>query len=388
MDWIKTDGKIVIPGILMMLVMGSVYSYSVFRLPIENYFDISSSQSGIPYMLSLFFYALFMGIGGKILEKVHLYKVMLLGVFFISFGWLIAYFGKAFMILSLGYGVFIGTGIGLIYGVPLMVITNYFPNKKGRYLGLVLLGFGLSPLISAPILQYFVESSGLHLTFLYMSGFTVIVLGILTYFYKGYQNRSQELIPTKFFDTLQKREYMLLYAVFFLATFIGLSVIGFSSTYAYNVFKYSLERAAFLVSLFAIFNGFGRVLFGYLSDVLKLVTIMIISFVSLLLSTGSVLLFPSSSVVFIIAFSIIWMNLGGWLAIAPAATSKLFGPTEYSRNYGFLFSAYGFSALIGVYVTGTLIDLFNNYQATFIVFFGLSCLGIVVTYLFKQTIKS
>ena len=72
MQWIKTDGKIVLSGIVMMLVMGSVYSYSVFRLPIEDYYNISSAQSGVPYMLSLFFYALFMGVSGKLLKTLHI----------------------------------------------------------------------------------------------------------------------------------------------------------------------------------------------------------------------------------------------------------------------------------------------------------------------------
>ncbi|HKL47393.1 MAG TPA: hypothetical protein VJ878_01890 [Candidatus Izemoplasmatales bacterium] len=84
MKWIRIDGLIVIPGFFMMLIMGSVYSYSVFRLPIETYFGISSSLSGLPYMLSLFFYAIFMGVSGKLLEKTSAFRVILIGVFLIS----------------------------------------------------------------------------------------------------------------------------------------------------------------------------------------------------------------------------------------------------------------------------------------------------------------
>ncbi|MEC9485287.1 MAG: MFS transporter [Candidatus Izemoplasma sp.] len=388
MSWLKTDGRVVIPGILMMLVMGSVYSYSVFRLPIESYYDVSTSQSGTPYMLSLFFYAVFMGISGKILERIHLFYVMLIGVFCISIGWLIAYFSSLFILLSIGYGLFIGTGIGLIYGIPLMVITQQFPHKKGLYLGLVLLGFGLSPFVTAPFLQSLVENVGLHSTFLVMSVLTLVILTVLAFFYKGYSNTSQHLTLKPFKETLKQSNYLFLYLLFFIATFIGLSVIGFSSTYAVNVLHYSLKEAAVFVSLFAIFNGVGRVIFGFLTDRYHLGNVMLLSFVSIMISTLCIVLFVESVMFFILAFSILWMNLGGWLAIAPAATSQLFGNIAYPRNYGFLFSAYGLSALAGVYITGNLIDYYGQYQSTFMLFLILSTLALFVTLKFKHQLKN
>ncbi len=387
MKWIKTDGKIVISGILMMLVMGSVYSYSVFRVPIERYYDVSSALSGIPYMLSLFFYALFMGISGKIMEKTPHFKVMVYGSLFIASGWLVAYLGKSFLVLSLGYGVLIGTGIGLIYGIPLTVITNRFPNKKGLYLGLVLLGFGLSPFITAPLMQTLVESLGIHMTFLTMSASTLVVLLALSLFYRHSRNPDIHFEMT-LASLLKKKSYWMLYGLFFIGTFIGLSVIGFSSSYIYTVHGYTLEEAAFFVSLFAVFNGLGRVLYGGLSDRFSTSTTMTLSFGTLVFGTGLVLAFPESVFVFIISFSILWLNLGGWLAIAPVATSNLFGKEAYSRNYGVLFSAYGISALLGVFISGVLVDAFDSYQAVFWMFFALSVSGLILTGLFRRHITS
>ncbi|MEG0774603.1 hypothetical protein [Clostridium sp.] len=68
---------------------------------------------------------------------------------------------------------------------------------------------------------------------------------------------------------------------------------------------------------------------------------------------------------YIIAFSIFWFNLGGWLAIAPASTLGLYGTKYYSQNYGVMFTAYGIGAIIGVYTSGMLKDTFGSYQAVF-----------------------
>lgn len=384
MKWIKTDGRVVIPGILMMLIMGSVYSYSVFRVAIEDQFSLSASQSGLPYMLSLFFYAFFMGVSGKVLEKIHAYKVFLMGVFLIFLGWFIAYLSQGFLWLALGYGLFIGSGIGFIYGIPLMVITQEFKTKKGLYIGLVLLGFGLSPLISAPVLQVLIRRFGLHSSFLIMGLFSLVSLFLLSLFYKDYTYKKPTIKLEKMIETLKKPAFIFLYLLFFIGTFIGLTVIGFTSGYAVSVLDYSLEQAAIFVSIFAIFNGLGRVIFGSLTDRFPIDKIIILSFISLFLASLFIVIARQSILVFIISFAIIWMNLGGWLAIAPATTSKIFDQNAYTRNYGILFSAYGISAIVGVYASGYLTDLFGEYIYSFILFGLLALLGLILTSFFKK----
>lgn len=47
------------------------------------------------------------------------------------------------------------------------------------------------------------------------------------------------------------------------------------------------------------------------------------------------------------------MNLGGWLAIVPAANISLFGREYSTQNYGVLFTAYGIGALL----QGFLVDI-------------------------------
>jgi hypothetical protein len=48
--------------------------------------------------------------------------------------------------------------------------------------------------------------------------------------------------------------------------------------------------------------------------------------------------------VYILAFSVLWGSLGGWLAIAPTATASYFGTRDYPRCYGVVFLAFGAGA--------------------------------------------
>lgn len=55
--------------------------------------------------------------------------------------------------MAIAYGVIAGTGVGITYGVPMVVSARWFPDKKGLAIGLTIIGFGLSPLITAPSLK-------------------------------------------------------------------------------------------------------------------------------------------------------------------------------------------------------------------------------------------
>src|SRR5690554_3373181 len=138
---------------LMMMLIGTVYSYSVFRSHIETLYNIGTLQSGLPYMTSLAFYALGVMIIGRYMKQSRLKIFMLIGTVVIALGWFISGLAPSLTILVLSYGVLIGTGAGIIYGVPLYIVQRQFPLKSGFISGIILLGFGMSPLVTAPLVK-------------------------------------------------------------------------------------------------------------------------------------------------------------------------------------------------------------------------------------------
>src|SRR6056297_1385232 len=75
-------------GIIIMMFLGTVYSYGVFREPIENMYNIGTTLSGLPYMISLAFYALFMFFSGRFLNKMKPKKLIAIGGLVIASGWI------------------------------------------------------------------------------------------------------------------------------------------------------------------------------------------------------------------------------------------------------------------------------------------------------------
>jgi MFS family permease len=136
-----------------------------------------------------------------------------------------------------------------------------------------------------------------------------------------------------------------------------------------------------LILPFAICNAGGRPLFGTLTDKITPSKAAILSYILIIIASLLVYLNPASVSMYTIAFSLLWLCLGGWLAIAPAATACYFGTTDYARNYGLIFTAYGVGAIIGNLMAGAAKDILGGYVNVFPYVAVLSVLGIVVAFL-------
>jgi len=153
----------------MMVLMGTVYAYSIFRTSIEELFEIGTFLSGIPYMTSLLFYALAMMITGRLIKPHLLRRIAMIGTILIALGWLISGITQSFVVFSLVYGVLIGTGVGMVYGIPIYMVQKLFPKRSGLMTGVILLGFGMSPLVTAPLVKILIDLAGLQNAFIIFS---------------------------------------------------------------------------------------------------------------------------------------------------------------------------------------------------------------------------
>lgn len=376
-------------GIIIYICLGTVYSWSVFRKPLENILQISAFQSGLPYMLFLFFFALFMALSGKYVSK-YPRLIIFIGGLIVGLGWILSGFFRDIKIIAITYGIIAGSGVGIVYGVPITVISKWFPDKRGLAMGLVISGFGLSPLITAPLARYLIELYGPFETFKILGLIFLILLSLLSLAFKlpplDFSVGALKTTKRKILAELNTREMLKsskfygLWLCYTLGTLIGLMIIGITSPVGEEIVGLNPKFTASLVSFFAIFNAVGRPLFGWITDRIfprkaSIVSYLLAMLASLLMiSTGG-----SNLGVYIISFSLFWLILGSWLAIAPASTIILFGERNYGQNYGIVFTAYGVGAILGGTISGILRDLLGSYFYVFYVIIGLSIVGILIT---------
>lgn len=392
--------RYILSGTVLMLILGTVYSYSVFRGPIQEAYGANHFQSGLPYMVALAFYALFMFLTGKQINRFKPRTILLMGSTLVSLGWVLSSFTTSIYGLTVTYGVITGAGVGIAYGVPMNVAAKWFPDKKGLAVGLVLVGFGLSPLIMAPVANQIIHTFGIHQTFLMLGVVFAFLLSLLSLMFKLPLTHEVERFQAKInprdtsvaFKTVQmikERRFYGLYVNYVIGTMMGLMLVGITSIVGIEYVGLSRVQVAGIVAILAIFNGLGRPFFGWLTDRWQTKSAIYLSYAMISMASLLLVLFGKGhEPVYFISFAIFWFNLGGWLAIAPTATMKHFGATHYSQNYGLMFTAYGLGAILGVSVSGYLVDLHGDYTLIFMMNLGLCTLGALLTHFMIKTEKA
>ncbi len=381
----------VVLGAIIMMCLGSVYSWSVFRLPVEKFFDVGVTLSGLPYMTVLAFYAGFVFLTGRFMDKYSPRIIIFAGTALLAIGWILSAFAPNIFILTITYGMIGGAGIGIVYGTPIAVAAKWFPEKKGLAVGLVLVGFGLSPLVTAPLARNIIESFGIMQSFLILGIAFGIILPILSFPLKN-PSKSDIAMHEEIHGTtdctndlntaqmLKTRNFRALYGNFMIGAMIGLMLIGMTSNVGIGMIKLSPISVTLYMAVFAISNGIGRPVFGWLTDKLSPKKAMLISYCLIIVAALLMLIArEGSAALFVVAFSLFWFNLGGWMAIAPTSTHDMFGTKYYSQNFGVVFTAYSVGAIIGVFASGLLMDILQNYSYLFYSVIALCLIGIFLS---------
>lgn len=375
-------------GFVINVALGTIYSWSVFRVPLEKLFSWSGVESGLPFTVFLALFGLTMPFGGRAMSTIGPRKTALVGSVLVGLGWVLAGFADRvswpLLYILFVYGVVGGIGVGLVYGVPIAVSSRWIPERKGLATGVTILGFGLSPLITAITSAAMIQLYGVLQTFLYLGVVFAIVLIILSLplrfpseqatpaatAEKGVDVQPRQMVKTRLFAGL--------WLSYVLGTTGGFIAISLAAKYGQEVVKLEPATAAAATAVFAVFNGVGRPSFGYLCDKIGPYNSAWISFVIILASAIGASSGASLPTYFA-TFSLLWFTFGGWLAIAPAATSTYFGVRNVGSNYGIVFTAYGVGAIVGPQVASYLYAATGSYSLVFAATAALAAIGLIVS---------
>ncbi|MDI6718582.1 MAG: OFA family MFS transporter [Methanomicrobiales archaeon] len=386
-------------GLVINLILGSIYAWSVFVTPLTAYFTetlgkaVTSAEVLLPYSVFLAFFAITMPLSGRFIETLGPRRMTIVGGVLTGAGWLLASLATSVEMLYVVYGVVGGAGVGIAYGVPVAVAARWFPDRRGIAVGLTLLGFGFSAFITANIAGFLIAAYDVPTTFrLFGIAFILLLVALalpLSFPPAGWRpagwvppapgtgsvpvcecNRSEMLRTPAFYG---------LWFCFFIGCLAGLMAIGISKPVGTEIVAVEPALATVLVGFFAIFNGGGRPFFGALTDRLNPRTSAMLSFVLIAAASLAMWRIPTVAV-YIVAFAILWGALGGWLAIAPTATATFFGTCDYPRCYGVVFLAYGAGAIAGPMLAGFIRTSSGTYMGVFPYVAALAGLGFAVAY--------
>jgi MFS family permease len=397
---------LVAAGLVINLCLGSIYAWSVFVEPLMDYFALELGQAVtvndvlMPFSVFLAVFAITMPFTGRIIDRYGPRNVTILGCVLTGLGWVLASFSSSVLELTVLFGLVGGIGVGIAYSVLVAVAAHWFPDRRGLAVGFMVLGVGFSAFFTANIAGWLIGAFGVMNTFRIFGvgiGILTVVLALPMKFPEpgwipaGWSPpalKPGEEEPCEYDRSrmLKSPSFYGLWICYFIGCIAGLMAISIAKPVGTDV-GIEAGLATFLVGFFAIFNGTGRPVFGALTDRLTPRNAAVVSFI--LIALASYLMWQVPVVpVYVLAFALLWGCLGGWLALAPAATARYFGTRDYPRCYGVVFLAYGAGAIAGPQLAGVIKTSTGSYNGVFPYVLVLAISGMFIAFIMMKPPKS
>ncbi len=380
---------VVFAGVCINLTMGFLYAWSVVRGGIPESWGWSNADKALPFSVICIAITIAMIPAGRLQDKIGPRLVSTVGGILIGLGFIVCYFsGSSLTGFVIGFGVLGGLGMGASYASATPPAVKWFPPAKtGMIAGIVVAGFGLSPVIIAPmtakLLGLFqtttidsvtgaeVIMKGVSTTMLvYGIAFPIIIIALSQMLKnppaapKTVAAASVQAISDKkdysWKEMMGTGQFYLLWFMYFAGSAAGLVFISV----AQELGKKALGDLAFIaVVVLACGNAGGRVIAGIVSDIIgrqwtifcSCVIQSVVVFCMYLASGGAS--WSSNIIIMMTLVALIGANFGSNLALFPAVAKDYFGAKNFGFNYGILFSAWGVAGLVMPWINGFVKDM-------------------------------
>jgi len=135
---------VVVGAVLIQMALGTIFCWGAMTIFISPYLGLSEEKTIYIFGFGLLSFAFTMGIAGEIQQKIGPQKSALLGAFLIESGIFSSIYQTTLAGFIVSYGILFGSGIAFGYVGPIVLINQWFPDKKGLVTGIVMAGFGAS----------------------------------------------------------------------------------------------------------------------------------------------------------------------------------------------------------------------------------------------------
>ncbi|HGN5437689.1 TPA: OFA family MFS transporter [Streptococcus pyogenes] len=386
-------------GILLHLMLGSTYAWSVYRNPILQETGWDQAPVAFAFSLAIFCLGLSAAFMGNLVEQYGPRLTGTVSAILCASGNMLtglAIDRKEIWLLYIGYGVIGGLGLGAGYITPISTIIKWFPDKRGMATGFAIMGFGFASLLTSPIAQWLIETEGLVATFYLLGLIYLIVMLFASQLIikptaaeiaildkKRLQNNSYLIEGMTAKEALKTKSFYCLWVILFINITCGLGLISVVAPMAQDLTGMSPEMSAIVVGAMGIFNGFGRLVWASLSDYIgRRVTVILLFLVSIIMTIS--LIFAHSSLIFMISIATLMTCYGAGFSLIPPYLSDLFGAKELATLHGYILTAWAIAALTGPMLLSITVEWTHNYLLTLCVFIVLYILGLMVALRLKK----
>jgi MFS transporter, OFA family, oxalate/formate antiporter len=352
-------------GIVCMAMIANLqYGWTLFVDPIDAKYHWGRVAIQLAFTLFVVTETWLVPVEAWFVDKYGPRIVIMFGGIMIALAWVINSYADT-LVLLYAAAIVGGIGAGAVYGTCVGNALKWFPDRRGLAAGATAAGFGAGAALTVVPIANMIAATGYQSAFLTFGIGQGLIVFILAFFLrrpsvampvrKKQLNLPQTKIDFTPAQVLRSPIFWIMYLVFVMVASGGLMTAAQIGPIA-NDFKianepvsligFQMSALTFAISLDRIFDGFGRPLFGFISDNIGRENTMFIAF-----GTGALMLLTLSTygnvpIVFVLASAVYFGVFGEIYSLFPATSGDTFGAKFATTNNGMLYTAKGTASLL------------------------------------------
>lgn len=385
----------VLGSIIIYMVFGSLYTWSNINIYLISYLKQNNSPNIeivdgyfiMPIVLVISNFSNYFGT--KIEERFGFKKCLLLSLFMACGSHFILLFSTRLAIIYFLMIIF-GIAIGFSYIGITKNSWYFYPEKKGLISGIILFGYGGSSMIFSGFADKVInpnnestESNGLFNkqiadnTYKYIKQLNIIlfVMSLIGFLLISDYNKNNSVVDINY--KKEENSSLFLKEVFRTKQVWQIITLNFCTLYflymitntnrsfgQLNALNTSLLST--LSKLYALINGFGRIIWGYLLDKFKLKKIYFSIIFTEILISSTVFYAGNYQYLYFLMICICSFLFSGVIVITVVIFPKIYGIKYSNKIFSIASAISGFSCLLGPIASKIIIKEKNDYKKIYL----------------------
>ena len=368
-------------AVLAFLILGFTRglhsSFGVFYVALLDTFGWSRGATAGVFSMVLAVDAILSPVVGYLLDRFGTKNIVSGGCLILATGLFLSGYTASLWQFYIFFGLVSAVGITFTGMVPhVFLISEWFVSNRASAIGFVYAGTGVGILVLAPLSEWLLSAWGWASAFQTFAAIMLIaLLPLVAVFYQhgpyGEKLRSKKE-PKKDGNqwtarlALRSLQFWLLFFARICAAAGTTVIVAHQVAHVVDV-GYSKLLAASIFGFAGITSSFGRVVFGFIADLLTKQAAYTLNIVMTVIGVGALMILRDPSQTWLLYVYVIFFGIGfgSRAVIFSALTADLFSGKGFGSILGYSTVAVGVGGALGSWLGGALHDWTGSYLISF-----------------------
>ena len=395
-DTVRRYGLVALAFLHIGVGRGLHGTFGVFFVAMLDAFGWSRAATAGAISLAIIFEGACLPFAGGLIDRIGPRKTLTLGGLILAIGLGLSSTISTIWQFYFWVGIVSAAGIALIGMVPhVAIISREFPQRRGTALGIAWAGGGVGIVLLVPVTSLMISHWGWSMAYIGLAAITaLLVIPPVKFFLPAHSptaanTAAKDAAPANKpaeehtgIDWTVKRAltnpaFWLLFIARTLASMGNQVIVTHQIAHVVDI-GFAKVFAASIFGLMGVISIVGRILFGYLADVMR--REMVFTWVQIISAVGifALLVMRDNSLPWLLYLYAVCYGLGqGSRALVLSAISAdIFHGRHFGAIFGYFTFSIGLGGAIGAWLGGFLFDVTHSYVVAFWV--SLACLVVSV----------